>query len=321
MSGIATAIGATAVIGAYSANKASKAQQQSGREGMAAEREMFDISRQDQEPWRRQGESGLNRLAYMLGLDAGGGSSGSGAPSLTRDQLRNELVPQFTSRKTTGRPYTDQEIWSMGDSIGNETYSQYRQESSDVLDEAGLNAAIEARLAQQAQQAQAQQGAQQTAQGDPAYGSLLRDFSSADMEADPVYQSGLKFGLDEGIKGLNRIASASGGRDSGALLKGLTRFSNDYGSTKANESYNRFKLNQDGKYNKLASLSGIGQQTSAQMGSQALTTGQSMNNSLTNIGNSRAAGYIGASNSFNSAVGQGVNAWQTNELIKRYPLK
>jgi hypothetical protein len=45
-------------------------------------------------------------------------------------------------------------------------------------------------------------------------GSFARRFTSADMNADPVYQSGLQFGLDQGTQGINRQAAAGGFRAS-----------------------------------------------------------------------------------------------------------
>src|ERR1700752_5294340 len=39
---------------------------------------------------------------------------------------------------------------------------------------------------------------------------LLRRFTTADLESDPVYQSGLKFGLDEGRGAINARAIAGG---------------------------------------------------------------------------------------------------------------
>lgn len=65
-------------------------------------------------------------------------------------------------------------------------------------------------------------------------GQFARKFTQDDMNADPVYKSGLQFGLDQGTQGINRQAAAGGNFLSGATLKALTRFGNDYGSTKAN---------------------------------------------------------------------------------------
>ena len=73
MSVVAAAVVGSAVVGAYSANKASKAQQKSAKAGMAAEermaernlefqREMADQQREDFAPWRDIGEQALNSI-------------------------------------------------------------------------------------------------------------------------------------------------------------------------------------------------------------------------------------------------------------------
>tara|TARA_R110002073_G_scaffold614_1_gene4875 strand:- start:11423 stop:12127 length:705 start_codon:yes stop_codon:yes gene_type:complete len=73
MSGIATAIGVSAAVGAYSSNQASKAQAKSAKAGMAAEermaeknlefqREMADQQREDFAPWRDVGQKALDSI-------------------------------------------------------------------------------------------------------------------------------------------------------------------------------------------------------------------------------------------------------------------
>ncbi len=197
---------------------------------------------------------------------------------------------------------------------------------------------------------------------DPAFGAFTRNgiysdptptaqFTAQDLANDPVYNSGLQFGLDQGVQGINRQASAQGSLNSGATLKALTRFGNDYASTKANESYNRFNTTGTNKFNQqqanvsnqfnrdqitqgnerngLASLAGIGQTSAQQLGTQGLNTAQ-VNSSLgqaaaqyggdqiNNAGSARAAGAIGSSNAINAGIGQGYNMYQGNRLLSGF---
>lgn len=80
MSVVAAAVLGTAAVGAYSANKASKAQVGSAKEGMAAEermaeknlefqQEMVDQQRSDFAPWREAGERSL--LSIEQGVQSG----------------------------------------------------------------------------------------------------------------------------------------------------------------------------------------------------------------------------------------------------------
>ncbi|HQT19417.1 hypothetical protein [Acidovorax sp.] len=148
-------------------------------------------------------------------------------------------------------------------------------------------------------------------------GQFGRRFTQADLNADPVYQNGLQFGLNEGTKGINRQAAAGGSMLSGATLKALTRFGNDYGSTKANESYNRFNNDQNSQYNKLAGLSGAGQQATNQISASGQNMANNISASQIGAGNARASGYVGQANAWTGAIGQGLNAYQQSNMLNR----
>lgn len=148
-------------------------------------------------------------------------------------------------------------------------------------------------------------------------GQFSRRFTQADMSADPVYQNGLKFGLDQGTQGINRQAAAGGNFLSGATLKALTRFGNDYGSTRANESYNRFNNDQNAQYNKLAGLSGAGQQATNQISAAGQNMANNISASQIGAGNARASGYVGQANAWNGAIGGATNALQQYSMMNR----
>ena len=71
---ITAIVGSSAVGGigqALGARKAAKTAANAEYAGQAMQREMFDQSRQDQMPWMKAGEAGLNQYAAMLGLNRG----------------------------------------------------------------------------------------------------------------------------------------------------------------------------------------------------------------------------------------------------------
>jgi hypothetical protein len=270
------------------------------------------------------------------------------APVLNRDTLRSQLLSQFTrtqaaeaAPQTTNqpaapKPYVDPSAsgWSPdmayqaqertdanAESFIGQPFPGYAA-STSYVDEAGLNAEIDRLMAAQgqAQAPQAPAMTQEQAAAAPMAttpGSLLRTFTAADLEADPVYQNGLKFGLDEGRKGIDRQAAARGSALSGATLKALTRFGSDYGSTKANDSYNRFQNNQNSIYNKLAGVSGAGQQATNQVGNASQNFANGASGNIIGAGNSRAAGYIGGGNAITGGISQAVNSWQNNRMMDR----
>lgn len=151
-------------------------------------------------------------------------------------------------------------------------------------------------------------------------GSLLKRFSSSDLENDPVYQNGLKFGLDQGTGAINARGIATGSYDSGATLKALTRYANDYGTTKANESYNRFNTDNTNIYNRLSGVSGGGQTAANEVGSVGQQSASNIGSLMTGAGNANAAGIVGGANAWGGAlsgVTGAINNYQNSELLKQ----
>lgn len=290
------------LFGSSAASKAAKAQAASAAQADATQRYMYDTTRKDNAPFRDTGVQANNQLAYLMGL--GGGSGGGGGS--TREQIRNELLKSYTKAATPmvqgGRQWVDGPGFDGGQFVDG---GMGRAGTPESIDEAGLNAAIEARLAQQSSD-------QAAMQKDPRFGSLTRNFTMADRDADPVYQSGLQFGLDEGTKGINRLAAAGGSMLSGATLKALTRFGNDYGSTKANESFNRFNTNNTQQYNRLAGLSGAGRQATNQVGAAGQNMANQVSQNQIGAGNARASGYITQSNALQNGLNGAVSAWKNS---------
>lgn len=149
---------------------------------------------------------------------------------------------------------------------------------------------------------------------------LARRFTMADFNADPVAQAGFQFGMDEGRKAIERRAASAGGYDSGATLKALTRFGNDYGMTKAGESYNRFTQDQTNLFNRLAAISGIGQTAANTVATTGMNTANNVSNAAIGMGNARGASTIAGANAVSNAVNN-VGSWLMNqEILNRMPV-
>lgn len=85
-------------------------------------------------------------------------------------------------------------------------------------------------------------------------GELLRNFTNEDFVQDPGYT----FRMMEGEKGLNRGLLARGGFDSGAALKELNRFNQDYASNEFNQAYTRDAANKARTFGFLSGTAGQG---------------------------------------------------------------
>jgi hypothetical protein len=151
--------------------------------------------------------------------------------------------------------------------------------------------------------------------GGPASGELMRKFTIDDFNADPVNQLAFKFGMDQGVQGINRQASARGGIDSGAILKRLTEHGIGFGNQFAGDSRNRFVADQDTRYNRLAGVSGSGQVASAQVGAAGMNAGNNIAQNQTAVGNARGASAIAQGNALAGGLTGAYDNYQNSQFI------
>jgi hypothetical protein len=326
--GIVAVAGATLVGGAMGANAskgAAKDQAASAANATAAEKEARDQQIELQAPWREAGGLGLNKLSYLLGLSPGGtftpGSTmdivggqpgGQSATAETRDQILARLSPQYLTQTPGDAP-------ALGGGAEGQGGGMIAPDPAPLvtrLDEVALNAAVDAEFAKQQQAAKTQQTttnalATASATKDPQYGSLLRNFGMQDFQTDPGYG----FRLSEGQKALDRASAASGRFNSGRAAKDLTRFGQNLASEEYGNAYNRFNNNQSNTFNRLASLAGIGQTATNQVGNAAGQFGSAAAGNAIGAGNAAAAGRVGSANAWGGAIGQVGSMYQQNSLM------
>jgi hypothetical protein len=151
----------------------------------------------------------------------------------------------------------------------------------------------------------------QLTQGIQPGGDLVRPFTMADFENDPVTKASFQYGMDQGTKGINRMFGARGMSKSGAAIKALDRFTTDYVGSKAGESYGRFVNDQTNLYNRRAGVAGTGQTSAAQTANLGVTTGANIGNTQMGIANARGAASIATGNAISNAASNIGNAYQT----------
>ena len=141
------------------------------------------------------------------------------------------------------------------------------------------------------------------------YGSLMKPLSVGDVENDPGYQ----FELNQGLKTAQNSAAARGGLYSGATLKALTQYGNDYAGTKYNEAYSRAKNEQDTLYNRLAGISGTGQTATTAVDTAGQNYATQAGGNLIGAGNARGAADIATGNAIGNAANQGAAWWMHSQ--------
>lgn len=149
--------------------------------------------------------------------------------------------------------------------------------------------------------------------GAQGYGSLGRNFSLADFQADPGYQ----FRLDQGTRGIQNTAAARGSLLSGASLKALARFNQNTASDEYGNAYQRFTNDQNNQYNRLNGLASMGENASAQTANMGTQVGNSIGQNMIGAGNAIGAGQVGMANSLNSGVGNYLSYQQNQALLSR----
>lgn len=292
------AIAGSAILGAMSSANAADAQSESAAMSTAEQRRQYDLTRQDQAPWREAGLGGLNKLEYLLGT--------GDDVNLSRDQVRQNLLSQYTQTQNNGTPsnnglryigHEDSGTISGGRDWISAPYTAGTAATSSI-DETGLNAAIDAEMARMAEM-----------KADPDYGSLLRDFGLEDFTKDPGYD----FRLSEGEKGINRSLAARGGLFSGAAGKALSRYNQDFASNEYGNAYNRYNTNQGNKFNRLASLVGIGQTATNQTQQAGQNAANNISSNMIGAGNAQASGIMGIGN----AISGGLNNYMQYNMMNK----
>lgn len=337
---------------AAAANHASDISESQYQQTRADQLKQYEQVRADQAPYRQVGQSSLNMLAQGMGVD----TPLSYAQPETRDQISQRLTAQYTMPATQNSlaqqsptvqqrpavqsaallrrarfnqsgdgeglgvfaydsPNSDTGRWvNLGSVAG---AGQQQQNQGPVVDHAGLNSAVEAEYARQVAESQkmAPRGA--------GFGDLNKRFTLQDYEEDPGYQ----FRLQQGEQGINRAAAARGGWNSGATLKALAGYNSNMASQEYGNAYSRFNTDKTTQFNRLASLSGIGQIANTAVGnagnnaygtiaSAGANNANRMANASYNAGEARASGYVGQSEAIGSGIKQLYDNYQQNQFMK-----
>lgn len=114
---------------------------------------------------------------------------------------------------------------------------------------------------------------------------MTRGFTMADFQKDPGYQ----FRMQEGQKALESSAAARGGLNSGATLKALSRYNQDFASNELNNAYNRYNTDRTTRFNMLSGLAGTGQTSVGQVGAAGQNYANAYGQNVTGAANAQAA--------------------------------
>jgi hypothetical protein len=277
------------LLGADGASDAAAAQGAATRDSIAEQRRQFDISRSDLAPYRNLGSAATMRIGQLLGL------GGAMNPQRSLDDFAQELRASGRFTRRGSAPAAGAMQGPLGNVLNAVAGGAYTQPEGgalapgqaytpDVTDENALMA-----------EAQRLFGAQPTGQQQGPGAEEI-------MAMDPGYQ----FRLNEGQKGIDRRIGAMGLRNSGAALKAMTRFGQDYASNEFGNVFNR-----------LSGAAGTGQaatNTGAALGAQ---NAQTVGGLMSGLGNARGAAAISGANAMGGALNTVGNYFGQQQMLDK----
>lgn len=256
------------LLGGSGSKEAAKTQEQAGQSAIAEQQREFDIGQKSLAPYQAVGQQALYTLSDYLGLPSTGTAWQPGMPTPKGAMSLNEWAQKQGYSMPSGRDWFQSELSQL--TPGYQSY-----------------------LASIPQQTTF----------DPNTGSLLKPFSF-DISQDPGYQ----FRLQQGEQAITNRASATGGVSgggdlSGATLKELLRYGQDYASGEYQNAFARDQATKAQQYGFLTGAAGMGQGATTTGVQAGQAFGANVGNTITGIGNAQAAGQVGQANALSGAFG------------------
>lgn len=142
-------------------------------------------------------------------------------------------------------------------------------------------------------------------------GQLLKPFSMADFQESPAYQ----FNLQQGQNAIDKASRARGKYYAPSTLQDISRFSQGLASNEFQNSYNNYNTNMGNIWNRLYSMSGMGQSAANQTGAFGSTMASNVGNNITSAGAAQAAGQVGSANAISGGLSGAYNNYLTQQLL------
>ena len=319
----AVALGGVAqgVMGADAAKDAARTQGDSARYATDVQREMFDISRQGQEPFMQSGYGANAELSRLMGIapqTATGGAPGTqrrgdlvmsqgGVPMVNAELYASDPGYREAWDKTLAWEKENRPGWN-----GQETYSmRATNEDWSRLNEMMARNLADYDAANPPATGPGSPGGALPTEGGTGLptGYLSQTFGPEQFKAgmDPGYQ----WRAQQGAQGVMNTAAAGSGALSGPALKALMEYNQGAASQEYGSAFARFQTQQGNIFQRLTSMAGMGQNAAAGVGNNAMTTGGNIGSNIIGAGNAAAAGQVGAANAWGGALNtlSGAGSW------------
>jgi hypothetical protein len=164
------------------------------------------------------------------------------------------------------------------------------------------------------------QGGQTDALGKPitssagGYGSLTTPMTMDNFkQLTPQYG----FNLQQGGQGTLNQDSNGQGAESGAAMKDLMSFNQNYANSSFNSAFQNYNTQQNNIFNRLNSIATLGSNAGSNSATGASQFSGAIGNTTSSIGASQAAGTIGAANAITGGLQSGANAFYGQNALNQ----
>jgi hypothetical protein len=136
----------------------------------------------------------------------------------------------------------------------------------------------------------------------------MSNLSESALQATPGYQ----FNLSQGLESAQNAYAARGLGTSGAAMKGAETYATGLADSTYQNQFNNQVTNQTNDFNRLMSMSTMGENAAAGVGAAATQTGSNIGSNTIGAGNAQAAALMSGANSISNAA----SSYFTNNLLQ-----
>lgn len=262
--------------GADAAEDAAETQADYLEDALKFQKRMYWTGRRDLAPYRQAGYQALNLLSQMYGL-----------PPLTRRVVSKEWKDWRRSGSQGGSDVAPRGDMSMSQWLEFIQGGEGRENERDI----GAFGENIPEMIEDVRGPMREGGGPTGDEPRKFTRRTMKDYGG-DFKHMIRSQPGYKFRLGEGLRAIDRSASARGRMFSGGQLREITR----YGQRFASEEYDKVA-------SRLAQIAGLGGGAATSSAGLAQSAGQQIGSTYAGIGTARASGYVGAANARSQGFG------------------
>lgn len=307
MSWVAVAIAGSAIIGGVASNSASKKQANAANNAGNLQQQMFNITNNQQGPYRESGYGALNKLqTYMGSMQAPTAVNKDDYWSNSSAAKKMNWLDPLGQK--TGIDFIDPLGQAGGVNVGSKALGfgkKDKNNSDPTFNQKGYDAAV--------QKYNTDLENYNQAKADPNWGLFNHQFNKDDLNANlaPNWQ----WALQQGQGAVQNMANAGGGALSGNALRGISDYTINKSGDLYQQAFSNYTANQSNIFNRLSSIAGLGQTANQATGTAAIQSGANIGNSMMAAGQAQASGQVGMANAFSNGVNNAGSWYGMNNMI------